>query len=418
MAASTATSTTTTTTTQDLILWIGGSSCLARTFVNLYHGDSTKKLLLSGVEDSAPDWLSSFSSSSSSIRYVQCDLTKLTTEDAAKKILNDDEYGSVTKIIIGVRPILFGAYNDLEASRAMVQGIQTLLRSSCCDCDARSGQKNTVKFVLHISSVAAADHLRTQSFASEDDPIPPLSEYTAPYDLFKRNCEDVVSTICNNNNNDDDYGTINNSSIPYCHLRLSAIFSDDPKCIQCSALGLQARAGCYLPNPIDCNSSRNVARAIAAILERSGVDDDDDDVDDAKNKKSINSIRPLYYYTRPLQLKRPEPYGYYLETYRKAYGIEGFFAAVWIPVWVVTWFVAAFHWMAQQRNNSFLFGLPYVDSADYLLQVAAREHSFDCSHFARDFPDLEEESILECFVRRRAFLSGNTATTTKKLKTL
>jgi hypothetical protein len=63
--------------------------------------------------------------------------------------------------------------------------------------------------------------------------------------------------------------------------------------------------------------------------------------------------------------------------------------------------MALFHWLAAWNVY---FYLPYIDATNYLLQVAAREHSFDCSRFAKDFPNLKEETILECFIRRKAFL--------------
>jgi hypothetical protein len=80
-----------------------------------------------GSRRAPPKWASSLS-----IPYVQCDLTKLTEDTAKNHLLNHPEYGRVRSIIIGVRPVLFGAYNNAESSRAMVQGIQTLLR--CCSC--------------------------------------------------------------------------------------------------------------------------------------------------------------------------------------------------------------------------------------------------------------------------------------------
>ena len=340
-------------------LWIGGSSSLTKTYVNKYGGDS---LLLAGLESKAPQWVEEMS-----IDYMKCDLTTLTDESSKKIFLENED---LCNIIVGVRPILFAAYTDIRASKKIIEGIKTLLR--------QAAQLKRRFFVLHISSVAAVDHLRTQKFASEKDAAPPLSEYNAPYDIFKRQSEEAISILCSQEPN-----------ISACHLRLSAIFSDDSTCIQCSALGLQARVGCYLPLPIDCNSSVNVASAIRVILKR------------AHNHPT--TIKPCYYYTRPLRLPRPVPYGYYLKAFREAYGIDK--SSIWIPVWVVTWFVAFFHFLA---SWNVYFHIPYIDAADYLLQVAAREHSFDCSLFGNDFQnDLEEETILECFVRRREFLENS-----------
>ena len=181
-----------------------------------------------------------------SVDYVSCDLTTL-TDSKARDIL--DKHGGITNIIIGVRPLLFTAYTKTSVQQKMLEGIKTLLHHQALTL-------GTIRlFVLHISSVAALDHLRTQQFMSEEDAIATLSQYTTPYKIFKRNCEESISNIiCRQQ-----------SKIPVCHLRLSAIFSDESTCIQCSALDLQCRVGCYLPLPIDCNSSAN------GIDERFGI---------------------------------------------------------------------------------------------------------------------------------------------------
>jgi hypothetical protein len=339
---------------QGLTLWLGGTSSLSRTYINHF---GTEGLLISGLEATPPEWVNS--------SYVQCDLTTL-TDRQAKGIL--ERYPDISTIVIGVRPLLFAPYTNTGVPETMLKGIEMLLSHACTKLEH-------LRFVLHISSVAAADHLQSQHFLSETNALPPLSEYKAPYDRFKRISEDVITEVCKHN------------QIQCCHIRLSAVFSDTVSCIQCSALDLQSRIGCYLPLAIDCNSSLNVSRAIQAILLRSEMDE-------------ISNIKILYYYTRPLLLERPVPYGYHLQEFRKAYQLQC--TSIWIPVWIVTWFVAIFHWFAYW--NARIVGLPYIDAADYLLQVASREHSFDCSRFGRDFPELQEETILECFERRQAFL--------------
>lgn len=338
------------------ILWVGGSSGLAHTYVNQF---GSKHLVLVGSQSLPPAWVSK-----NNADYVALDLKRLTNEKANEFL---QQYPSISSIVIGVRPRLVAPYNEEANALAMVQGIQCLLSNACVLLP-------DLRIVLHISSVAAADHLRCQSFASENDKLPPLSEYTASYDIFKRQCEDVISRICSAN------------QIPYTHLRLSAIFSDDPRCIQCNALFLQSRISCFLPLAIDCNSGANVSRAIDTILCRA-------------SESTSHDIKTVYNYTRPSSLHRPVPYGYYLEKYRVAHGLQS--TSIWIPVWIVTSFVSAFHWFAQW--NVYL-KLPYIDSLDYLLQVSSREHSFNCSLFQGDFPELDEETILECFVRRRVYL--------------
>jgi hypothetical protein len=194
------------------------------------------------------------------------------------------------------------------------------------------------------------------------------SDLEAPYDRFKRACEEVIERL---------------TIVPTTNLRLSAIFSDDPRCIQCQALEIQSRIGSYLPQCIDCNSSRNVAAAIRLILVQ---------------QEQKQQLASYYYYTRPAQYLQPIPYGQYLVHYRRAYELWWY---IWIPVWLVRAFVEAVHWITSWLQ------LPYLESVDYLLQVSYREHSFDCSDFVRDFPEIvnQEETIEACFRRRKIFLS-------------
>jgi hypothetical protein len=107
-----------------------------------------------------------------------------------------------------------------------------------------------------------------------------------------------------------------------------------------------------------------------------------------------------YYYTRPVQFRDAIPYGQYLLDYRTAHNVK---LAVWIPAWTVQWFVATVHWFALTRIAKHL---PYLESVDYLLQVSAQEHSFDCSRFATDFTEIvsQEESFETCFRRRQRHL--------------
>jgi len=356
-------------------LWLGGSSSLARTYVNQF---GSKGLVLCGLEPEAPKWIRG-----QGISYVQIDLANLTDDESL--IFFEQFSANITSIVVGVRPLLFAPYIDKLHSERMVKGIQKFLCHACAELE-------DLEFVLHISSVAIADHLRSQHFMSETDPHPPLSECKASYDIFKRRSEEEITGICGQ------------YQIPFCNLRLSAILSDDVSCIQCSAMNLQGRIGCYFRHPLDFNSSVNVSRAIDLIISRSEMIgdeiDSENDTDETLDRSSPKAIQQVYYYTRPLLLPRPVPLGYYLEEFRKAYQLE--YTSVWIPCWIVAWLIAFFHWFAsatspalksnQQRSHP----IPYVEAVDYLLQVGSREHSFDCSRFAADFPELEEETIREC----------------------
>jgi hypothetical protein len=342
-----------------LALWLGGTSSLARTYINEFGPDN---LVLSGSKKNPPQWVNDCG-----LPYVALNLLTVTNSQASA-VMRD--FPDITSIIVGVRPLLFTAFVNATLHREMAKGVALLVEVACT-------QLKTLNLVLHLSSVAAVDHLQSQHFWSETQPLMDLSVYRAPYDIFKRTCEEEITEICRKNN------------VPCCHLRLSAIFSDEKECIQCSALDLQCRIGSYLPLAIDCNSSLNVSRALNLLLVRS----------EGNGKGGDTSMKALYYYTRPLILKDPVPYGYYLHEFRRAYRL----VAVWIPHWVVSCFVSLFHWLAAWN---FYFGFPYVDAADYLLQVASREHSFNCAQFAADFPELEEESIYDCFVRRKLLLES------------
>ena len=343
-----------------VVLWLGGTSSLARTYINEFGSDN---LILSGSKPDPPAWVDGCRRS-----YVALNLLTV-TESEAMSLMKD--FPEISMIIVGVRPRLFAPFVDPSLHHKMTQGLSLVIEVACKELD-------NLSFVLHLSSVAAVNHLQSQHYRSETQPLTDLSLYRFPYDIFKRRCEEEISEICQRNN------------VRNCHLRLSALFSDDPKCIQCCALDLQCRIGCYLRVAIDCNSSVNVSRAIDLLLVRS----------EALGNCADTSIKTMYYYTRPLALRDPVPYGYYLQEFRRAHRLR---YTVSIPQGVVTCFVSLFHWVASWNCY---FGLPYLDSADYLLQVASREHSFDCTLFAEDFPEIHEESIHECFVRRNVVLKS------------
>lgn len=170
------------------------------------------------------------------------------------------------------------------------------------------------------------------------------------------------------------------------HLRLSAIFSNEPSCIQVNALALQARVGAHLPAVIDCNSSRNVSVALRLLLVRL--------------ERRPETVQPLYYYTRPHG--PPVAYGERLVAYRRACGI---LFALWLPCWIVAWLVALCH-LAVRRTPLRHIGL--ARSVDYLLQVSSRDHTFDNSRIHSDFTELkaQEEDDVCAFVRIRERQDG------------
>mmetsp|Transcript_13535 Transcript_13535/g.31461 ORF Transcript_13535/g.31461 Transcript_13535/m.31461 type:complete len:313 (+) Transcript_13535:842-1780(+) len=306
-----------------------------------------KNLVLAGLESEAPAW------AGPEVEWVSCDLTTRTAGE-----IMDPSYKS---LVIGVRAPLTTGDGDHES---LLVGISSLLENA-----VRCG----VLRVLHISSVAAVNHLKEQVMVREEEKMPPAAEYEASYDRFKRRSEELISHVCEAN------------KIPYTHLRLGAIFSDTPSCIQSSALALQSKIGCYLPTCIDCNSSRNVAVAVRHVMDK---------------LKRGETVQTLYYYTRPT--KKPVAYGEYLKDYIKANNIT---FTIWIPLWLVVWFVGLIHWLV--HNTEFVGKNKRVRSIDYLLQVSTREHTFNNSRFRKDFHIAkEEETIHDCFVRRKKLLDG------------
>jgi hypothetical protein len=360
-------------------LWIGGSSGLAQTYFNnaasfedpseANDSGGDVRWILVGLEPQAPHWMPA----TQSFEYQCCNLTE---SSSIEKLVSEVLPPNVDDVVLAVRPALVTPLTHAQAflhARRLAEGFLKLL-------ELLIPHKGPA-LVIHVSSIASIDHLNRQSLRSEtSEPDPPSSYLKYPYDWFKRRCEEEVIRVCSS------------ASVPYTNLRLGAIFSDSRTCIQCGALQLQSLVGPYLTLPIDCNSSRNVCSLIHQILLLSSRR--------RRGRSSQNSLRPVYYYTRPLMLPRPVPYGEYLVSYREAYRLSSY--ALWIPNLSVKAFVSFFH-LVTTLVGSFA---PYLQSVDYLLQVTTTEHSFDNSAVAADFGQaIEEESILECFERRRKLLN-------------
>jgi len=342
-------------------LWIGGTSGLARTYMNTF-GFHDGWIFL-GQEQTTPEWMPPDAT------YYSCNFAD--TKPASTSLLVYLEH--VEQIVISIRPPLFSPLTNGEMDaycEQLMKGLQRFLH-------ALLARTNNVQSILHISSVAAANHLQAQhflGFVAPGDKMISSSDLQAPYDRFKRACEELVESL----------GTVSTTN-----LRISAIFSDDPGCIQCQALQIQSRVGSYLTQCIDCNSSRNVAIAIRLILASQ------------QEKKQLSTY---YYYTRPArQYPHPVPYGEYLVEYRRAHELRWY---VWVPTWVVRCFVDAIHWLAMSIQPR----LAFLESVDYLLQVSYRDHSFDNVTFLADFPEIlgEEETIEHCFRRRQRLFSIHT----------
>jgi uridine kinase len=215
-------------------------------------------------------------------------------DDAPPRLLIDT-------LIIGVRmSLVWGG----ERHMSLTSNLDTLVRAAL---------SHGARGVLHISSVAVADHVKDQIMLKESDALPPIETYAGAYDRFKRISEDIVTRVCTegvaggstggstggskvgskagsrvggrtdptgiettSTNGSGSSGSLATRSpatrtqpVLFSNLRIGGIFSNDAgSCIQCKSLALQALVGCYLPKCIDCNSSRNVCQAIHMLVEQ------------------------------------------------------------------------------------------------------------------------------------------------------
>lgn len=335
-------------------LFIGGTSGLARTYFHQYPQESW---IVVGREASSPAWLDI-----SKHTFLSIDLTLWSQTDNNVRVPNN--LTNLETIVIGLRPPLVTLKSHAETlvyNERLVTGLGHFLRWIL------SQNQTSVKVLLHVSSVAAVGHIETQVNWNESHQES-TTHLTYPYDIFKRDCEILVEKVSNEF-----------SIQRFTNLRISAIFADSEICIQCGALQIQQYLSCYLPLAIDCNSARNVTSCMAAILQ------------------STKTLASVYYYTRCTI--QPVAYGSYLQEYQRANNISW---SLWIPVTAVIMFVRVFHILAS--------ALPFLQSLDYLLQVASYEHSFDNSLVRSEF-DFQEETIYECFCRRRRYLEQSMSVT-------
>jgi hypothetical protein len=392
-------------------LWIGGSSGLTQTYINTFPNEaattsssSSSSWILIGRERQPPLWMVNHPYY---YDYIYCDLLTIndfTTStftlsiqhviESIKQIIRNKskEDNEVTmmidSIVVGIRPQLVCYQSNREATydnHRVVIALQRLLYELL-------DQFSTIHFILHISSIAAIDHISKQHLHSIKECYndPSYSTLHNSYDRFKRHCEQIIEGIVQDNNIKR-----NNAGrqIQYTNLRLGAIFSDTSNCIQCTALALQMYTGPYLSTKIDCNSSYNVSQLIQLMLQRS-----------VSSSASSFHFRPVYYYTRCIsQYPNPVPYGEYLNAYKKAYQLS------WIPILIPNWIVEYSVVRLLHGIIMFLYAfeitIPYLDSIDYLLQVTLNEHTFDMKETLHDFPNIVqvEETIEDCFTRRKRY---------------
>ena len=486
-------------------IWIGGSSGLAQTYFNTFVMNTTTKSkqnenntgtrmdlgqdddseddddeswILLGYERTPPRWIIQLQQKKKNkFHYIFCDLYQIQNNDIHRVMdtirsvvhithtNHNTDINNINSILIGIRPPLV-TYRTNEAAlrynNAVVDGLYTLLQSIF------QQYSTTIRLVVHISSIAAIDHIATQHLRSTAATTtrtatnttttttttttdPSYTELQYPYDRFKRQCEMMMEQLVqdinhnkhinnnnNNNNSTRDTGSIVHSNhdhhhntyhpttttlVQYTSLRLGAIFSDSPDCIQCTALFLQFLfRGPYLPTHIDCNSSYNVSQFLHEILQRVSSP-----LPSSSSTTTITPsvLRPIYYYTRCVsQYPYPIPYGEFLLSYQKAAFRSRRGSSIlsrvvgWIPLFIphvlveygvvrllhgLTTFLQRLHRYSSTSRIGIPFLPPYLESIDYLLQVTLNEHTFDMKETIQDFPNLLhlEETMEECFRRRR-----------------
>lgn len=371
-------------------LWLGATSGFTRSFLNAYR---LTNWIFVGYERDPPEWMRPhLDDVDSRNTYQCCDFTALQSEDSDAPVpsflswLYQQQHAdesSLRQIVVTIRPALVSTQTIAVAHQygeRLAYGLQVILQTTVDNIVSKS---SNVVTITHLSSIAAIGHIQPHCLRSETTENDPAStDLCYPYDRFKRKCEEIIERVAK---------SYRNFQIQFTNIRSGAIFSaDDPGCIQCQALALQAYNGPLLPQRIDCNSSRNVASLVYLILQRTRPPQQ-------KQEQQLPlKLRPVYYYTRPLHYHQPVPYGHFLQAYRQAYLIHWY---INLPVWVVQGFVACFHGITNLLGPY----VPYLESVDYLLQVTGNEHSFDMTAVQTDFPQLSilEETIEGCFQRRK-----------------
>jgi hypothetical protein len=343
------------------LLWIGGSSALARTYFEEVHTTSRDFPRVIAAAPAPPsNW-----QLPSGAEFVALDLF---SEDSVRTLW-DRLPCKCDALVLGVRLSLVWAGTEQVKLTTHLKLLLTGAAKAGC------------RVILHISSVAVADHVVAQHNASEDDALPALDAYHSEYDRFKRLSEELVDQTCEEVSATAPPG----ARVWWSHLRISGIFSNDEACIQCSAVRNQALVSCYSHTCIDFNSSHNVAHAIVLLLSRMHQS--------ATNDVASTAVLPqrtLYYYTR--STAEPVPYGQHVADYRAAHGI---WYGVFFPGWVFNVFVAIV------RIVCSLVPTNLSASIAYLLAVATADHTFNNARFRTEFSDIgtREETVRDAFAR-------------------
>ena len=353
-------------------LWIGGTAALARTYFEEIHPAPGVPQIIVAAPSPPSLW-----TLPSDVPLVELDLTS----EASVKSLFARLPHNVDSIILGVRLSL--VWSRPEQHEKLCQHIGLLLESAA---------EHGVTSILHISSIAVSDHIVAQHLVTEDDPVPPVNQLSSPYDRFKLRCEQIVDDFCPRRPR---------RIKTWVHLRLSGLFSNDPACIQCTAVRRQWLLSVRSKAAIDFNSSKNSGRAIALLLERMHA---------ATRPSSTSAVdfhgRQLFYYTRATP--QPVPYWHHVRDYRRAHSV---WYGLFLPGWLTDVTVPPFRKL-MQLVGALCAAVPVIaalcKSLDYLMAVATAEHNADNTRFRTAFPAIEEmeETVEECFGRIQRLREG------------
>ena len=384
--------------TKQKILWIGGSSQLTRSYCSAYGlADENDELYLCGVEPSCP-----FPILSDNAHYIAQDLTRLKSNNPLPQNLQDVLNRGITAVIVSIRPVLMTSMSNEEAwqyNQKMLDGLEILLQTAIAT--------GSVRQLIHISSVAAANHLQAQVNHSEEDDAKEAAllkdEDLAPYDRFKRHSEALVTKVCTAATTSSSEAA---SDLLFTNLRISGLLFEDGNCIVTKGFELQARLGVYIPSKVDMNPARNVATAIRLILSRMEKLQRERHGRQSKNNQGTTAAAAdfpsMYYYTRPTLTKDPIPMSHIAIIYQKVWDLQ-WWECLWTPFCLYVAFIYLLYLIGLTVLGNML---PYVQATDYLLRVSLLEHSFDNTRFQRDFPEIGrlEISVAECFQNRRRYL--------------
>ena len=154
------------------VLWVGGTSALARTYFEEVHAASELRIVVAAP--TPPAW-----TLPKDVTFVELDLLC----ERSVATLWERVPCECGALVLGVRLSLVWAGTRQVA---LTTHLRLLLHGAAdAGCSA----------VCHISSVAVMDHVSAQRNVDEDEPLPPMSVYRSEYDRFKRICEDLLDEV-------------------------------------------------------------------------------------------------------------------------------------------------------------------------------------------------------------------------------